>query len=659
MLLWLPLSGAVLAGPVADPLEHLTISATALPVSWLATPAALSFRQFDEVIPAQDALKLLQGMAGVQADLRSNLAQDSRLSIRGFGSRSSFGVRGVRMLLDGIPLTTPDGQTQPGALFAADLASVEVLKGPFAALYGNAAGGVIAWQSKPAEPGLLSISQQQSADHRQQSLRADGAFGTVMLQQLDHQGTRPHNRASRQQALWKQQFQLTDSVKLNARIDFSRDPRLDDPGALTLSEWQQNPNQTSALASRFDSHKTTLQRQAGISLQSCHWQLSSYLTSRQITQFLTQTGEAITSSGGVVDLSRDMFGLQWQQQDRWQDLSWQWSLSHEQSRDDRLGYVNQFGRQGALRRDDVSTSRSQDVALRLSYDASDALTLHGGARLAWLRFESMDRFIVPGNPDDSGAKQDQGRAHALGFRYALNEHWAWHAATGRGFESPTLTEMAYQRGQSGLNLALQSAQNRQWDTGLKWQQYSTAGLSQAQLDLFYLTSERELVVDSSSDGRTVFKNAAGTRRQGAEFSLQQHLGQSWQLAYSLTWLDATYSNATAGQQLPGVAAQQQQLQLSFEPGSGWYAALRYRRLSRVAADDLNQQFAPAYGLLDVDTGWQGQHGVLDWRLHLSAENLTDQRYIGAVVVNQASGRSLEPGVPRQLSAGMQVRFQVF
>ena len=132
-----------------------------------------------------------------------------------------------------------------------------------------------------------------------------------------------------------------------------------------------------------------------------------------LAQFLTQTGEAITSSGGVVDLSRDMFGLQWQQQDRWQDLSWQWSLSHEQSRDDRLGYVNQFGRQGALRRDDVSTSRSQDVALRLSYDASDALTLHGGARLAWLRFESMDRFIVPGNPDDRGAKQDQGRAHAL------------------------------------------------------------------------------------------------------------------------------------------------------------------------------------------------------------------------------------------------------
>jgi len=660
VLWWLPLTGAVLTTTATDPPEHLSVRAGPLPVSWLATPAALSVRQFDAGMKTPDALALLQGMTGLQADVRTNMAQDSRLSVRGFGSRSSFGVRGVRMMLDGIPLTTPDGQTQPSALLAGDLASVEVLKGPFAALYGNAAGAVVAWHSQPAEPGLLEFSQQQSADHRQQSLRADSSFGTVMLQQSEHQGFRPHNRASRQQALWKQQFALNDNLTLHARVDWSRDPRLDDPGALTLIEWQQNPGQTSTLATRFDSHKSTTQRQAGLSLQSRSWQLSSALTSRHITQFLTQTGEAITSAGGVVDLTREMFSLQWQQQQQWQRLSWQWTLSHEQSRDDRLGYVNQFGRQGALRRDDSSTSRSRDVALRLSYDVSDDLTLYGGGRLAWLQFTSNDHFIVAGNPDDSGEKSDRGRTHALGFRYAIDAHWSWHAASGRGFESPTLTEMAYQRTQSGLNLALQSAQNRQWDSGLKWQhQLFAPGRSQAQLDLFYLTSERELVVDSSSGGRTVFKNAAGTRRQGAEFSLQQQLGQSWQLDYSLTWLDAVASGDLAGRQLPGVAAQQQQLQLSYLDDRGWYGALRYRRLSQVAADEQHQLTAPGYGLTDVEAGWQGGHGPLDWRLQLSAHNLTDQRYIGAVVVNQASGRSLEPGMPRQLSAGLQFRFQVF
>lgn len=659
MLLWLPLTGAVLAAPAPDPLEHLTVRAGPLPVSWLATPAALNYRTFDADLPPQDALNLLQGIAGVQADVRSNLAQDSRLSIRGFGSRSSFGVRGVRMLLDGIPLTTPDGQTQPGTLFAGDLASVEVLKGPFAALYGNAAGGVIAWQSKTTEPGLLELSQQQSADHRQQSLRTDSRYGTLMFQQLEHQGFRPHNRATRQQALWKQQFQLSNALQLNARLDWARDPRLDDPGALTAAEWQQNPDQTSVLASRFDSHKTTAQRQAGLSLQSDSWQLSTYLTSRQITQFLAQTGEAISSSGGVVDLTRDMFGVQWQQQNDWQDLTWQWSLSHEQSRDKRLGYVNQFGQAAALRRDDVSTSRSQDAALRLSYPLTTALTLYAGGRLAWLKFQSEDAFIVTGNPDDSGEKSEQGHAHALGLRYAISEHWSWHSSAGSGFESPTLTEMAYQRAQSGLNLALKTAQNRQWDTGLKWQQQIDGfGLRQAQLDLFQLTSDRELVVDSSIGGRTVYKNAAGTRREGLEFSLQQQVGLSWQFAYSLTLLDAAYTDAPTGTQLPGVAAQQQQLQLNYTDSSGWYAELRYRQLSRVATDDANQQFAPAYHLTDFASGWQLQQGSLQWRLHLDLQNLTDRRYIAAVVVNQAAGRNLEPGTPRQLSAGLQLRFQV-
>jgi iron complex outermembrane receptor protein len=657
VLLWLPFGATMLAAQPVDTIERFSVRTGPLPVSWFQSPAALSFRQFNDPPPSQDALALLQGISGLQADIRANLAQDSRLSIRGFGSRSSFGVRGIRMLLDGIPLTTPDGQTQPGVLVAGDLAQVEVLKGPFAGLYGNAAGGVVHWQSKPVEPGLLAFSQQQSADFRQQSVRSDSAFGTVLFQQFDQQGTRPHNRAERQQALWKQHWQLSDSLQLHTRVDWSRDPRLDDPGALTLAEWHQNPQQTSALASRFDSHKSSRQRQLGFNLQDQHWQLSGYLTSRQITQFLAQTGEALTSSGGVVALSREMLGLQWQQQQQWQQWSWQWSISHQQSRDDRLGFVNQMGQAGPLRRDDSSQSRSQDLALRFSYAANDALTWYGGARLAQLHFATTDHFITTGNPDDSGTKTEQGQAHAVGFRYAINQSWSWHGSTGRGFETPTLTEMAYQRQGSGLNLALQTAKNRQWDSGLKWQQqHFDLGRTEAQLDLFYLTSENELVVDISSGGRTVFKNAPQTRRQGVELALQQQLGLSWQLGYSLTQLDAT--TPTAGLQLPGVAAQQQQVQLQYQQGNGWYANVTYRQLSRVAADDLNQLFAPAYHLADFDAGWNGNTGTVNWHVYLAGQNLTNQAYISAVVVNQATGRSLEPGTPRQLSAGLHLKFQL-
>lgn len=676
MLLWVPFSSLTLLGgatlpdgtdvaemmvAVPGPVERIAVRTGPLPVSWLQSPAALTVRTVTPTLQT-DALALLQGIAGLQVDVRSNLAQDSRLSLRGFGSRSSFGVRGLRMTLDGIPLTTPDGQTQPSALFTADLAAVSVLKGPFAALYGNAAGGVVAFDSKPTEPGLLQLSQQHSSTIRQQLLRADSDFGTLMLQQADFQGFRPHNRAERQAALWKQQWQLGEDIRLNARIDWSRDPRLDDPGALTLTEWQTNPVQTSALATRFDSHKSTRQQQAGISLQSTDWQFSSYLTSRQINQFLTQSGESISSSGGIVQLSRQMAGLQWQQQQQWQQLAWQWSLSHEQSRDDRLGYVNQLGQTGALRRDDRSESQSQDATLRLSYALTPALSLFAGGRLAYLEFSSEDYFIVPGNPDDSGEKNQQGHAHALGFSYELTEELSWHASTGRGFESPTLTEMAYQRNGSGLNLQLEAAQNRQWDSGLKWLRQDNNGQrSQVQLDVFRLTSRNELVVDISSGGRTVFKNAAGTRRHGTELSMMRRWASGWQAEYSYSWLDAVYHNPpdpSHGLQLPGVASHQHALRLSFAPGEHWFAAAGYRRLSRVAVDDRHTQFAPGYGLFDLQTGWSGQAGTMQWRFEVSAQNLTDQQYVGAVVVNQSSGRSFEPGMPRQLSAGIQFSFQV-
>ena len=668
MLLWLPYTGLALLSTTAESpaiaaaaIERISVTTGPLPVTWLHSPAALNVRS---VAPAlhTDALALLQGIAGLQVDLRSNLAQDSRLSLRGFGSRSSFGVRGLRMTLDGIPLTTPDGQTQPSALFTADLAAVSVLKGPFAALYGNAAGGVVAFESNATQPGLLQVQQQHSSTMRKQLLRSDSDFGTLMWQQADYQGIRPHNRAQREAALWKQQWQLSDEIRLSARFDWSRDPRLDDPGALTFSEWQTNPYQTTALASRFDSHKSTRQQQAGFSLQSTDWQFSSYLTSRQIMQLLTQSGDAITSSGGIVQLSRQMAGLQWQQQHQWQQLALQWGLSHEQSRDERLGYVNQAGQYGALRRDDRSDSRSQDATLRLSYALTPELSLFAGGRLAFLTFSSQDYFIVPGNPDDSGNKREQGRSHALGLQYELTPEWSWYASTGRGFESPTLTEMAYQRTGSGLNLQLQPAQNRQWDSGFKWMRRDADGnRSQAQLDLFYLTSSNELVVDISAAGRTVFKNAAGTRRHGGELSWQQHWSSGWQAEYSYSFLDAVYQNPTDlshGLQLPGVASHQHMVRLRYAPGEHWFAAMGYRRLSRIAADDRHTQFAPGYGLFDLQSGWSGQTGNMQWQLDLSAENLTDQRYVGAVVVNQNSGRSFEPGMPRQLSAGIQLSFQL-
>lgn len=660
-MLWHSLTAALLTTTPApsQQVERLVITAGAPPASWLQAPAALNHRQFGEHVSVTDPASLLQGIAGLQADVRANFAQDSRLSLRGFGSRSAFGVRGLRMMLDGIPLTTPDGQTQPGSLMTDDLAAVEVLKGPFAALYGNAAGAVIHWQSRQAEPGLLQLQQQQSQALSQQSLRLDTDAGTFALQRLRHQGFRHHNRAEREQALWRHSWQLDDAL-LRLRVEHSADPRLDDPGGLTFSEWQLNPGQTQAAARQFDSHKSTRHQQLSASWHQQHWQLNGWLGQRAITQFLAMRGDGPTASGGIVQLERQSAGLQFSARQQWQELQLHLGASHEQSQDDRQGFVNNNGLTGALRRDERGSSHSQDLSLRLSYPLTDTLDLFAGSRLARLKFEVRDQFITTANPDDSGHKTEYGQAHAVGFRYALATNLWWHSSVGRGFETPTLTEMAYRRDGAGLNLALRSTRNQQWDSGLKWQSADRRSL--AQLDVFRLSSQDELVIDSSSGGRTTYRNAAATQRRGLELSLHQEIAADWQLDYSLTWLDARFSGADAGLsglRLPGIARQQQQLRLSYQPDPHWSASLQHSRLSRVATNDRNTEFAPAAALTDAELSRRWQFSAWSGSLRLKAENLTDERYAGTVIVNQAAGRSIEPGMPRQFSAGLQLQFQLF
>ncbi|MBU2278899.1 MAG: TonB-dependent receptor plug domain-containing protein, partial [Gammaproteobacteria bacterium] len=152
-------------------IERLVVTAAQQQRPWLSSSAAINSRDFSNDAPALDIASLLQGLPGVQADQRANFAQDSRISLRGFGSRSSFGVRGIEVLLDGVPWSTADGQSQPGSMMLSQLAGVEVLRGPFAALYGNSAGGVLALKSKPITPAAIRFQQLSGNLLQQQQLQ--------------------------------------------------------------------------------------------------------------------------------------------------------------------------------------------------------------------------------------------------------------------------------------------------------------------------------------------------------------------------------------------------------------------------------------------------------------------------------------------------------
>ena len=636
-------------------IERLVVTATQQARPWISSSAAINRRELSDEAPALDIAAMLQGLPGVQADQRANFAQDSRISLRGFGSRSSFGVRGIEVLLDGIPWSTADGQSQPGSMLLDQLGSVEVLRGPFAALYGNSAGGVLALQSKPIAPGSVSMQQVSGNRLNQQQLSVSNGHTELSLKQLKHQGFRAHNSAEKRQASLRQALQVLDQLQLNWRYDWSDDPLLEDPQGLTLAEWRQNPRQTAAVATLFDSQKNSAQRQLTLQLEPLKgdWQLGFWHGQRDIQQLLGFSGDAISSAGGVVNLQRHFAGAKGQQQfdlGRW----WlQYSAQVEQHTDQRQGFVNQRGSIGDLRRDESGQVQSSEVAFRSEYHSADLWRFSAGARLSRLKFAVTDYFIRPGNPDDSGEKTEQHPSFALGISYPLSSELSWSLNVGQGFETPTLTEMAYQSNGNGLNLALKAARNQQIESGLKYQTDSTL----ASMDLFYIQSSNELIVDQSVGGRTSYRNAANSSRRGVELFWQQIITDQWQQRLSSTLLDSSFETpANISRDLPGVARVQHDWLLEYRPwrDERWLLRTHLNYRGKLWVDDNNTFNALAVTLLNLDSRWQLDLQHSQWQLWLGLENALDKNYVGAVVVNQANGRSFEPGIPRQWVAGLQL-----
>lgn len=631
-----------------------------------------------------DPAELLRTMPGVQVDSRSNYAQDTRISLRGFGARSAFGVRGIDLQVDGIPMSTPDGQGQLASVMLDNIASVQVLSGPIAALYGNGAGGVIALQSTAPEQSSISAGfiagepglarQTLNGEWRNDNLALRAQFANT-----DIEGERPHSRAERQQA-GVQLFYTTDNnLDVIVKHDYSDDPLLQDPLGLTPSQWRNDPWQLNPAAETYDTRKTVEHQQTSISLRDTsgvtRWQTGLWQGERAITQYLGFAGDAMASSGGVVDLERDFSGINGTITRSLSFFSWpaEVSLGAElaQMQDDRRGYVNELGAAGDLRRAETGDVDSRDIYSLMRINPSEKLMFYTGVRHTDLDFEVVDYFIVPagdnstGNPDDSGARKYREDSFAVGVNYTITSEWELFASSGRGYETPTLTEMAYKTAATGLNTELDAAlsQQQEWGFGYRLDEKIEFKLTQ-----FFIDTDNELVVDQSLNGRTSYRNATATERDGIELFGRYAVNSNLYLQLSLQSLDAIYSAGQwNGNQLPGVACEQYQLGIQWLPfaNDAFRLDLVAQQRARIYSADNNQVYAPDYYIFDLSAqgtfdlsaldAYPIQSLQFDWWLKLA--NLSDENYVGSVIVNQSNGRAFEPALGRNVSAGIKLIHQ--
>ncbi|HBX8230374.1 TPA: TonB-dependent receptor [Klebsiella pneumoniae] len=681
----------IAAAQAADE-QTMVVTAAPTTVSELDTPAAVSVVNGDEMRQAAPRVNLSESLGavpGLQVQNRQNYAQDLQLSIRGFGSRSTYGVRGLRIYVDGIPATMPDGQGQTSNIDIGSVDTIEVLRGPFSALYGNSSGGVInvTSQTGTQPPTVEASSYYGSFGTWHYGMKATGAVGdgshagdvdyTVSTNRFTTHGYRDHSGARKNLANARLGVRINDVSKLTLLLN-SVDIKANDAGGLTADEWRDNPRQ-SPRGDQYNTRKNTRQTQAGLRYER---QLSAqddlsvmmYAGERETTQFqsIPRAPQLKPShAGGVIDLTRHYQGIDTRLTHRGELLvpvTLTAGLDYENMSERRKGYENfvmvngapQYGEQGALRRNERNLMWNVDPYLQTQWQLTDKLSLDAGVRYSSVWFDSNDYYITPGNGDDSGDASYHKWLPAGSLKYALTDAWNVYLSAGRGFETPTINELSYRSdNQSGLNFGLKPSTNDTVEIGSK----TRIGNGLFTAALFQTNTDNEIVVDSSSGGRTSYKNAGKTRRQGMELGLDQQFGESWRLKAAWTWLDATYRTNVCddascnGNRIPGIARNMGYASLGYQPEQGWYAGSDIRYMSDIMANDENTAKAPSWTVVGLTTGYKWSYGRMDMDLFGRIDNLFDREYVGSVIVNESNGRYYEPAPGRNYGIGLNLAWR--
>ncbi|WP_168694257.1 TonB-dependent receptor PqqU [Klebsiella pneumoniae] len=681
----------IAAAQAADE-QTMVVTAAPTTVSELDTPAAVSVVNGDEMRQAAPRVNLSESLGavpGLQVQNRQNYAQDLQLSIRGFGSRSTYGVRGLRIYVDGIPATMPDGQGQTSNIDIGSVDTIEVLRGPFSALYGNSSGGVInvTSQTGTQPPTVEASSYYGSFGTWHYGMKATGAVGdgshagdvdyTVSTNRFTTHGYRDHSGARKNLANARLGVRINDVSKLTLLLN-SVDIKANDAGGLTADEWRDNPRQ-SPRGDQYNTRKNTRQTQAGLRYER---QLSAqddlsvmmYAGERETTQFqsIPRAPQLKPShAGGVIDLTRHYQGIDTRLTHRGELLvpvTLTAGLDYENMSERRKGYENfvmvngapQYGEQGALRRNERNLMWNVDPYLQTQWQLTDKLSLDAGVRYSSVWFDSNDYYITPGNGDDSGDASYHKWLPAGSLKYALTDAWNVYLSAGRGFETPTINELSYRSdNQSGLNFGLKPSTNDTVEIGSK----TRIGNGLFTAALFQTNTDNEIVVDSSSGGRTSYKNAGKTRRQGMELGLDQQFGESWRLKAAWTWLDATYRTNVCddascnGNRIPGIARNMGYASFGYQPEQGWYAGSDISYMSDIMANDENTAKAPSWTVVGLTTGYKWSYGRMDMDLFGRIDNLFDREYVGSVIVNESNGRYYEPAPGRNYGIGLNLAWR--
>jgi iron complex outermembrane receptor protein len=693
---WLFLAPCTAHGEGAAAVDYVVVTATRIAQDSRDLPLSIDRINAHTIRTGQPQVNLsesLMTVPGVSAQSRQNYAQDLQMSVRGFGARSSFGVRGVRLYSDGIPGTMPDGQGQFSQFDLSGADHIEVLRGPFSVLYGNSSGGVISIFTEDARPGYMlgGGAEYGTFNMQRYALKTTGDNGVVNYvidgSHFQTDGYRVHSDAERNLFNAKASASPTGSSKLTIVGNAVQTPFIQDPLGLTRAQLAANPQQAGVNAIAYNTRKSLAQEQLGVvyddKLSPADDVVASLYTGHRATTQFQAIPQATQQAaplypGGVIDLDRAYWGIDLHISDQRSlggtPLLLVAGVNYDDLAEARKGYLNyigaQLGVQGALRRNEANNVYDFDQYVQAQWDPSERWRVIAGVRNSLVEVTSHGHLAV------LDAANSEVRYSAVnpvaGVTYRASSAVNVYGSYGKGFETPTLNDLAYRSVDGslpGLNLGLQPARSDNFEAGIK----AGSEFVHANLAAFYIKTVDELAVLQNASGRTVDQNIGETTRRGLELGLGAKWvgGFSASLAYSyikavvaqpyFTCVAAPCNPLTApkgkpppnylpvavGNFLPAVARNSLYLGVSWSYAPlGFSTTLEALGRAKIYVDDRNTDAAAGYWVANLRAGFEQE--TRHWRFSEFArlDNLANRAYVGSVIVNETNSRFFEPAPGR-------------
>ena len=634
-------------------LDTVTVSGTRLERDLADLPGAATVVDARQTQQGQPGLQLDESLArvpGLYLQNRYNFAQGLRLSSRGFGARAPFGVRGLRLNVDGFPETLPDGQSQVDAIDLDGLESITVLRGPSSVLYGNATGGVVDMTTRTGRD--LEYDQRVSVaggenGYRKARLELGGAdrdgHHYLSLTGLRHDGQRQQSDMEKYLLNARVGRALSEDRDLELFFTALDTPVAEDPGGLTRAQVDDDRDQAARFSNLLDAGQEVTQQRLGVLYRDRglggELRLRGFVTQRDFRQQLPFPGSSL------IDYQRLFYGLrlEYTNQARLFGLDHRFivGVDADRQRDDRgRRSVNVAGQVTGETADEDQTATASGLFVQTDTDLADTLVLALGARADRVRLDIDDHRLVDG--DQSGDQTFNEGSYSAGLTWHLHPRHSVYATVSNAFETPTFTELANPSGAGGFNPDLdpQKAVNRE-----------IGGRGRLGRRLFYdlalfSVRVRDEITPYELNGRTFYDNAARTRRDGLELMLEHQTTERLTLILAYTYSDFEFEDFfdeqqnqdVSGNRLPGLPRHHLFAEAAWRWSNGAFLVVDGDYAGQVHAENSNETEVDDYLVAGLRGGREWRLGGRALTLYAGIKNLFDEDYIANLRINANSDR---------------------